>query len=76
MRLYYSLLGIPAGGDRYEIIFGDYDRETVEDERDDVKAGGDYARLRIIASEDGQAGIDRAVTLLSEEHQSMKGLQQ
>tara|TARA_R110002020_G_scaffold288522_1_gene503951 strand:+ start:240 stop:746 length:507 start_codon:yes stop_codon:yes gene_type:complete len=64
MKTYYTLIGVSTTNPRrhedceYEIIFGDYDREVVEDEKDDSH---DYRRLKIITTGDGQADIWKRV---------------
>ena len=76
---YYTLLGLNTDH-VWEIIFGDYDREVVEDERDDIKDNQengvfhDIAKFKIIttnaigrgySSSDKQADIDLAVKRLN-----------
>ena len=65
MKTYYTLIGIYKSEDcKYEIIFGDYDREVVVDEvRAWVDAGRDdsYPSLRIITTSDAQADIQARV---------------
>ena len=56
MKTYYTLIGIYKFEDcKYEIIFGDYDREVVEDEKD--CSHDSYRCLKIITTSDAQADI-------------------
>lgn len=67
-RPYYSLLtrdGSP--GCLWAIEFGDYDLDTVKDERDDYRdRGWKASELKIITTTDEQADINRAVFELNE----------
>ena len=65
-RAYFTLLSKGPDDDRWSIEFGDYDRNTVRDERDDMK-DGHYCdhRFRIIETGDTQAELDAAVALLN-----------
>jgi hypothetical protein len=60
-RQYHTLLLLDRGTWRLE--FGDYDKSTVEAERDDYHQGGGYELqdLRIITTGDTQAAINAAV---------------
>ena len=64
-RQYHTLLLLDRGAWRPE--FGDYDKSTVEAERDDYHQGGGYLLrdLRIITTSDNQAAIDAAVATLN-----------
>ena len=65
-RKYYTLVGLNTDH-VWEIIFGDYDREVVEDERDDIKDNQengvfhDIAKFKIITTSDKQADIEAKV---------------
>lgn len=65
---YYSLLTrevIPSGH-VWAIAFGDYDRETVEFEREDYRDNGHKAKdLKIITTDDSHAAIRAAVDKLN-----------
>lgn len=64
-RKYFTLLVRDGAGRPWGIHFGDFDRETVEDERRD---GRDYyaARdMKIITTGSRQAAINAAVTRLN-----------
>ena len=67
-RRYYILIGYNIATQQYELIFGDYDRETVEDERRDILDGyraDDYKYLRVRRTSDDQAAINAAVDTLN-----------
>ena len=72
---YYTLVGLNTDH-VWEIIFGDYDREVVEDERDDIKDNQEngvfhqIAKFKIITTSDKQADIDLAVKRLNEKNSS------
>ena len=63
---YYTLVGLNTDH-VWEIIFGDYDREVVEDERDDIKDNQenrvfhDITKFKIITTSDKQADIEAKV---------------
>lgn len=63
---YFTLVGQPAGG-KFEIIFGDFDRDTVKDELQSMKADADkyYKVLKVLKTKDDQASIDAAVAKLN-----------
>jgi hypothetical protein len=65
-RNYFTLVGKTFHFGEWEIIAGDYDRETVQFEREEG-AGNDisYTETRIIKSGDSQAEIDAAVAKLA-----------
>jgi len=75
---YYTLVGLNTDhvDIGWEIIFGDYDREVVEDERDDIKDNQengvfhDIAKFKIITTSDKQADIEFAVKRLNEKNSS------
>lgn len=67
---YYTLLQFDRHITKWVIVFGDYDRETVEDERDDCEANYDssvaaefYSTpiFKIITTSDKQADIEAKV---------------
>jgi len=70
---YFTLIGFAWG--RWEIIFGDFEREVVEQELEDTKDAvcpdipGDYQKFKILTSADAQKavhGIDAAVKKLND----------
>ena len=76
---YYTLLQFDRHITKWVIVFGDYDRETVEDERDDCEANYDSSVaaefyftpiFKIITTSDKQADIDLAVKRLNEKNSS------
>ncbi|WP_316172955.1 hypothetical protein [Bradyrhizobium sp. SZCCHNRI2049] len=71
-RRYYTLLVREKASEPWGIHFGDYDRECVEAEREDITAypavSGYHKRdTRIIRTGDTQAEIDAGVRALNEE---------
>ncbi len=68
-KTYYTLLVQDQG--QWEIHFGDYDRETVEAELDDVKDSGFFKRseLKIITTADDQASIMAGLARANEKEQ-------
>ncbi|MCP1937405.1 hypothetical protein J2R95_003200 [Bradyrhizobium japonicum] len=62
-RTYYTLLEKHHDDTAWSIAFGDYDREVVAQERDDIRDGHGFEgqRLKIIATNDAQADIDAKV---------------
>ena len=62
-RAYHTLLSLQKNATAYAIEFGDYDRDCVKEERDDMIAAHDYsgAKFRIIKTGDRQADIDAVV---------------
>lgn len=65
-RVYYTLLSRGPDDTRWAIEFGDYDRNAVRDERDDMKDGHycDHA-FKIITTGETQAEIDAEVARLN-----------
>lgn len=58
MKNYYTLLGLNTAG-RWEIMFGDYDKEVVEQEKQDHKdMVTDYKKFKIVNVGDLQKDID------------------
>lgn len=69
MKKYYTLLGRDAVTDmKWSIVFGDYDRDCVEDEMvcEDESSFG-FNQHRIISCADSQAAIDAAVAAVNAE---------
>ena len=69
-KKYYTLIGKDAQfhkGDAYVIIFGDYKRQVVVDEKEDTDDY--YYDLKIIKTDDGQEAIDKAVKELNDKLQ-------
>lgn len=64
---YYIITGKNRATGRYEMLFGDYDRELVYTERDDmVQSPNDaYHFLRVRRVSDDQQQIDHAVKSLN-----------
>lgn len=60
---YFTLAGFD--GEQWGVVFGDYDKETVEDERDDVRDAGEYRKLRILRTGDKQTDIQSAIDHLN-----------
>jgi len=70
---YYILTGAYPDTSKTELIFGDYERETVEYEKDYTE---DYRRLKIHAlSSDTQAAIDAKLEQLNRGNPDYKWLQ-
>lgn len=67
---YYILIGVDPmlKPERFEIIFGDYSRDVIEDEKIEEKYEGYYKRLRIVATDDSQKEIDALVSDLNLQH--------
>jgi hypothetical protein len=68
MTTYYTLIGKDKEANKWEIIFGAYERETVEQEMQDYEyvedhdtEGSDYSELRIITTADTQTEVNKAV---------------
>jgi hypothetical protein len=63
MKTYYTLIGIDPSSNtgEYDIVFGDFSREVVEDEKQDEKDSGSYQYLRIICTSSNQKDIDAKV---------------
>ena len=62
-RSYFSLIGKTADG-KHEIVFGDYDKEVVQAEKED--ADKDYYKsYKIIKTAPQQAAINAAVAALN-----------
>ena len=59
---YYSLIGKPEKNAPFEIIFGDYDRQAVQDEK--AETTGFYS-LRIMTSNESQQAIDSRLTMIN-----------
>ena len=60
---YYTLIIRRSAGAAFEIDFGDYDRESVNDEMRGYIESGEHkpADLKIVRSKDDQASIETAV---------------
>ena len=69
-RRYYILIGVDPmlKPERFEIIFGDYSRDVVAEEKIEEKYNGYYKRLRIVATDDSQEEIDALVSDLNLQH--------
>lgn len=59
MKKYHTLLVREAVHLPWSIHFGDYDRQVVQDEREDIR--DEYPHILIIASDADQKSIDAAV---------------
>jgi len=65
-RKYHTLLERSFDGAPWGIAFGDYDRETVDSERQEYRANGAKAsNLKMITTGARQGEIDSAVSLLN-----------
>ena len=74
---YYTLVGLNTDH-VWEIIFGDYDREVIEDEKsdqEDADCSDDYLSFKIIKTNEAQADIEFAVKRLNEKNSSWKKVQ-
>lgn len=71
MKTYYTLIGIDPSSNtgNYDIVFGDFSREVVEDEKQDEKDSGSYQYLRIICTSSDQKDINAKVAEIN-----MKGV--
>ena len=65
-RPYFTLVSFDRTDDSpaWAVEFGDYDRQCVVDERDDLNDGDPTRRFKIITSADDQASINEAVAAL------------
>ena len=61
---YYTLIGKEETNGNYQLIFGDYDKQTVLDEKLDMV--DEYKSLRIIKTSDKQTDINEAIDLLNQ----------
>ena len=62
---YYFLLTGRLGGETRELLFGDYELETVEDEKQDYQDHGEYCSLQVKRLiDDKQATIDAHINTL------------
>lgn len=57
MKKYYSLIGKESKEALYTVLFGDYDRETIDGEKAEYVDCGVYFDLKIISTTDKQADI-------------------
>lgn len=65
-KAYYTLVSRNSAASRWCIEFGDYDRNTVKEEQQDLKDDGhSMSNLMIIKSGDTQSEIDAAVAALN-----------
>lgn len=62
-KAYYTLLVQYEKGDQWSAAFGDYDRDVVEQEKEDDY--GDAHKARIVRTGDTQAAIDTEVTRMN-----------
>ena len=68
MKTYYTLFVYEPDHQRWYNHFGDYDKETVADEMDDLNYGWDgilMKHMRIISTPDDQTAIDAALDKLN-----------
>ncbi len=62
---YYVLVGLAPGSSEWEVIFGDYDRDVVLDEKTDTEDSyEEWTDLRVILAPDTHAEIDDAARML------------
>lgn len=65
-RSYYTLVGRDVDTGIWGIVFGDYSRSVVVEERDDYRHySDDYSALKILKTGDTQAEVDAAVAKLN-----------
>lgn len=60
-KTYFTLICFMTVMNRWEIVFGDYDRETVEDEAETIELDKYLSKKKIISSGDTQKEIDAKV---------------
>lgn len=66
-RRYYTLIArVKEDNSPWAAQFGDFDRETVEDEKAEYEDGGEYSALKIISTAPEQAAIDSKIAALNE----------
>ena len=68
MQKYYTLFVYELEHQKWFNYFGDYDKETVADEMDDLNYGWDgilMKHMRIISTPDDQTAIDAALDKLN-----------
>ena len=65
---YYTLIGKKETNGDYQLIFGDYDKQTVLDEKLDLNSTYSpfYKSMRIIKTSDRQSDINDAIDLLNQ----------
>lgn len=63
MKRYYTLFGQPALGLPFEIVFGDYNLETVKEEQTALLE--DYESFYIVETSDEQSEIDAKLKQLN-----------
>lgn len=63
MKYYYTLIGKEETNGDYQLIFGDYKKSIVLDEK--LCMVDEYKSMRIIKTSDRQADIDDAIDLLN-----------
>ncbi len=68
VRLYHSLLTRNSPVHPWRIEFGDYDKECVEQEREDDYSSFSKKNVKIITTTDDQPSIQAAVDDLNAEH--------
>ncbi len=64
-RPYFVLVSRDSADSAWGVEFGDYDKETVQDEREAFRDTCPSANLRILRTGDKQADIDSAVAALN-----------
>ncbi len=68
-RKYHTLLSREGFGFPWRIEFGDFDRETVDSERQEYRDNGaKAANLKVITTGARQGDIDSAVSLLNADY--------
>lgn len=67
MKRYFTLIVREAKNTPWSVHFGDYDRDTVEQEQADIVDAGDYAKHRtmIIQTTDQQSAIEARLAKLN-----------
>ena len=64
-KKYFSLVVKYASVDKWAIAFGDYDKQVVEEEREDSYS--DCFKTKIIRTDETQVAIDEAVSKLNQD---------
>ncbi len=63
---YFILVGIEKDGtEEYEMLFGDYERDVVKEEKKQYRGQGDYCNLIVLSTGDSQSAINDAIHKLN-----------
>lgn len=63
---YYTVIAKETMGDAWAAQFGDYDRNTAQDELMDMHDSGDWFKLKLITTENNQQAVDEAINKLNQ----------